>query len=380
MAALVTMAVLTAVPMGASAQVPDADARAEQLAELDAELEYALDEIARLEPLAEAEREARRLARAEAQSIPVDTMLAGPLTVVTPVEQREVVERVTTRSLEYYDELAPGWRGEVRPITVVARMIELPAVAPIHVAEKGVGTVETPFGDGEEGLEGRFVSFLGSYLWHTLPSSIQHWAPSPLTEASRRPGLGPSAMYRLLASKGSPAVESCMERVAVDCWSAFGVGDARPTRWYAARDQRHRVVASITGDWFDRLEPEQQSHYRSCEVWDIEACDAFAASFFRTDSPPLAGLPRNTLVAHALVRGGSGAYARLVNSESEDPREMLAAAAGMDADALVLDWVDTVIGARPDAQPDLLAGFGAAMVWSVLLLGFVVVRSPRELN
>jgi len=335
---------------------------------LRSELERALNERQRLQPLYEEEVAAELRALAAANTISFDTVLTEPLLVVAASELAPVVAAALDRVLPYYAPMIPYLDRSRGPHAVV---IGTAGVRDFQLPDHRTSLTVVPESASVADLVYNLRVSLGALVLRRLPKPLQEWSTLSLIDASSHPGFGPTDMYRLLASNPSAAVASCLAGVAADCWSTLGTGVPGPTRWVPAEEVRQRVLRLNHPRNRDRLSTEERADLDACVNRDIGACDRTAEKAFAS-RVPIVGLPRNALLNHALTLGGPGAYVRMAASQGTTVPEILSDAAGVSSEELVLDWVSEMTRARPDSHTDLPLSAGTALLWSLLISGAVV--------
>lgn len=341
------------------------------------ELDAALAHLAEVEVRWKAWGDQVRAEQARLQVLQVDTLRAGPFTVITPDEQRDRVAQIVDRVLPFYASMADALPDQVGNWRLVVRWIDPNTVKPIHVLDHPVITVEVPVGGEPADLEHRLRDVVGTAFHQALPEAIQKWAPPPVMPLSQRHGIDRAGMYRFAASRESPAVWACLNGHVGECWSAFGLAEPGTTALWAPNHVRHRALAAHGDEWVSRLPEDQQKDRRACEQWDMQACERFNAGNGIRLAVPLLGVAANTLLAHALDLGGPDAFKRLVRSEAGTVPDILAEAAGMDATDLMTRWVRYVNEGRPNAQAGLPASSAGALLWS-LFIGCATVACARR--
>jgi hypothetical protein len=135
---------------------------------------------------------------------------------------------------------------------------------------------------------------------------------------------------------------------------------------------------AIRGDFPASLrwtEASRQALQGCLELTTPDACDRFIGQSDGAFSPIPVYL-RETVVAHALEIGGSGAWNRLLEDPDMPTGQALAHAAGVPLEELVAEWQAWVLSNRPEAHADLGGSSALALFW-VLFFAAVAARSTR---
>lgn len=336
------------------------------------ELVQRLDSLQPLLEQAEIEADrARRRARMQAQEalgISLDTILVGPLTIVTPEEQvpdarrafESVWERVAplvgdaTHALEdglwifqYGPRLYPIRLPFRRPGENVVQSIKLRSWEPwervmSHVEASVWGMLALP-------LEGEVRRVVASGPWRAREPEFLEMA------------------YRELVTAPSRPARACVDGEVDACWTAMGARGLPESweTWYDPAERRAFVLRS----------GRRGSAYRSCERGDQEACDRLLESEI-APVVPLEGVARSGIVGYALDLGGEGSYARLVAAGDVALDVAVSRAAGLGEDEVMRRWRALVLESR-----SAVGGGGSRSQWSALLwmviLGTLAMGSTR---
>jgi len=214
---------------------------------------------------------------------------------------------------------------------------------------------------------------IASVLSADLPPEIRGWLGS---------GLAPTAPDRRtwhqgrvgLALSGTLASRECAAGAVARCVQALGLTPV-PNPAFALFDAtgRQKMVA----DERRALRDEDSTTFDRCvRANQYAACDSIARSM-----PPelvpmaLPGSARSTVLEYALVKGGSGAFDRMIATPG-GIRDRLEAASGESADSLVRQWRAAVMDAPENAAS--LDGETAisSLLWAALC-GGLALRSSR---
>lgn len=118
-----------------------------------------------------------------------------------------------------------------------------------------------------------------------------------------------------------------------------------------------------------------------CLDGGVEACMAALGLGVGADAPddvrsPLPTDVRETVVALAVQRGGTGAWGRLVEDPTMAPEEALAYAAGIPFEELVAEWRDWLVSNRPEVFAGLGTSSLLSLLW-ILIFAALAGRSTR---
>jgi hypothetical protein len=353
----VLFAALTALPGRAAAQdVPALRAR-----------------IARLErAVAAAEATARRtdsLERATLQR-PRDTVTAGALRVLVPAGVIAQARPAAARTWVLLDSTF-GTGAQMltdRVFTlVVMRGDEIPKGGP--VAHAVLATVS------ESDIAQRLLWAAANAIAERSDSALREWIGGALIPGAD-PAREPRSVYVALVTAPSPAARRCYTGDLGACRVVLGFLPATDAvvEWYDAPRWRELVRG------LDNLE-QVGSVPRLAHACVVDGSDPDCLAILRrvpprAIPPPLPPAARFSVVRHALVLGGRGAYARLVGSAGRPVAERLAAASGMPADSLLAAWHAAVMAARPRPVTVEPRGAWAALAWGAMF-GLLALRSSR---
>lgn len=382
-AAPIAAAVLLA-PMPVAAQV-ETTAQAEA-APSPQELRHRLDSLAPLVAEARAavnrqrtrDEEDRR--RAAAAATRVDTLAVGPLAVLTPSGQAESTRELFARVWEeHFAHL--GHSPALERSTFAYQRVEDEPL-PIHV--EGGGHVLyrdawVPVFRVEENVR----SLIAGAMSHDLRESdalVGDWVWGNALDAEPL-----EETYRRIAITASRATRGCLAGDTDACAAALGlelppgegvVAGETPARdllaeWYTpeerqARVSRHRV-------WRSRR--AQVLRARCTQEDDIAACDEYMQRF-GWNWAPMGPEARESVLAHALDRGGEGAWTRLLEDPEMAPREALEHASGASLEDLLASWQSELVANRPETFEALGGSSGRAFLWT-LLFAALALRSTR---
>lgn len=307
----------------------------------------------------------------------MDTVMVGPLTVVTRPDQIGEAARV-----------------------VEAAWAELADLAgPLPLLEGRVLFFDHAGGRRPDGLEGEVFGVTG-------PA----WVPRPRMEANARVTVGqmlasvlgphlstwtggwnvgpparPGRIYRELASLPGALGKRCLTGAAEACWTGLGLGEggASPWEWYTPQEQvalvRHfHDIWGRERYWYRPAEDGGLAERCAAEApgGRLEACASFLGRYQAQLPRPLGHAARQALVWIALEAGGPGAFQRLADPTHGDPVEALVAASGMTPEALSEAWLRWVLANRPEVYGSLGTTSGVAAFWFIFL-SLLALRSTR---
>jgi hypothetical protein len=175
--------------------------------------------------------------------------------------------------------------------------------------------------------------------------------------------------YESLATSPFEASSKCLLGELGGCRLALGLaGTSVPLlTWYSEADRR--TLVENLGRPSERFFPNSATMYDRCVEGDGESCSTFMTD--RSIQPPLPPNVRVTLVQHALVVGGDGAYGRLYR-DGGTIEERLTAAARVPGDSLIASWraalVDSAGHPTAVSWPLALAAVFWAMAFSAMAL------------
>ena len=176
--------------------------------------------------------------------------------------------------------------------------------------------------------------------------------------------------YESLATSPFDASSKCLLGELEGCRLALGLTETSEPllTWYSEADRRTLVENS--GRPFERFFPNMATMYDRCVEGDDESCSSLIKD--RSVQPPLPTNVRVTLVQHALVMGGDGAYGRLYRARRTMEERLTAAAGVSPGDSLIASWravlVDSVGHPTAVSWPLGLAAVFWAMAFSAMAL------------
>lgn len=214
---------------------------------------------------------------------------------------------------------------------------------------------------------------IASVLSADLPPEIRGWLGA---------GLAPTAPDRstwhqgrvALALSGTLASRECAAGAVARCVQALGLAPV-PDPAFALFDAagRQRMIA----DERRALRDDDSTTFDHCvRANQYAACDSIARSM-----PPelvpmaLPGSARSTVLEYALVKGGRGAFDRMIGTPGEI-RARLEASSGESADSLVSQWRAAVMDA-PENAPSLDGETAISSLLWAALCGGLALRSSR---
>ena len=179
--------------------------------------------------------------------------------------------------------------------------------------------------------------------------------------------------YESLATSPFDASSKCLLGELEGCRLALGLTETSEPllTWYSEADRRTLVENS--GRPFERFFPNMATMYDRCVEGDDESCSTFMKD--QSIQPPLPPNVRVTLVQHALVVGGDGAYGRLYRAGGT-MEERLTAAAGVPGDSLIASWRAVLVDSA--GHPTAVSWpLGLAAVFWAMAFSAMALRSTR---
>ena len=179
--------------------------------------------------------------------------------------------------------------------------------------------------------------------------------------------------YESLATSPFEASSKCLLGELGGCRLALGLTETSEPllTWYSEADRRTLVENSARGP--ERFFPNRAAMYDRCVEGDDESCSTFMKD--RSIQPPLPTNVRVTLVQHALVMGGDGAYGRLYRAEGT-MEERLPAAARVPGDSLIASWRAVLVDSA--GHPTAVSWpLGLAAVFWAMAFSAMALRSTR---
>jgi len=313
--------------------------------------------------------EAARLAAAAAAT--VDTFMVGLVTVVTPVEQAGLAREIF--QIVWAEHFAVLERSRALDETVVSFQWSDEPV-PIHVGSED-GAVELGARarrpQVEAAVRGAIASIVSRDLRRSHPD-LAAWVrgdplrPSPLEDA-----------YRSVAATQSRATRGCLAGDIAACEHALDLREELDVRerldaWYTP-DERRALVAGWSDAQRSRFVGPSWDRCVLARAYDV--CDTLLTEF-RSDSSPLPGSVRETLLAYAIERGGAGAWERLLGDPEAGVRAALVEASGMSITELLVGWQTRLVAHRPETFQDVMPAGALSLLWTLLFAAFAM-RSTR---
>jgi hypothetical protein len=301
------------------------------------------------------------------QTVPLDTVVVGPLRVVSAPRHRELAAWAFGEAWKEWAPLAAGSRAvDAAPLFAVRRGHETLGLTRSRGSFHWVSVGRAP----RRGAMLDAVRIrLGEVLLGAAPPEVRAWTGG-------RPVLGRQRwawVARELVTAPSLAARRCYRGEAGWCQDALGLADTTGgwQRWYTPAERRHRLeeMGPPRGDarfgaaWRGCLDEERE-----------EACAALLAGM--SPIPPLGAEARASFLEHVLGQGGEGSLVRLEEAREVSLGERLAHVAGQDLDTLTASWRRQVLAARPGPWADLASSPLAVLGW-VLVLGALATRSTR---
>jgi hypothetical protein len=322
----------------------------------------------------------------EANQIPLDTILVGPLRIATVPNQREIATEVFEEIWGAYQPLVRGSEEVLSDHLFIFRWGW--RFEGMYLQGEKVHSVEINRRWGKTALKNKVRDGLGQALLAALrpdSSGLRDWVGQhPLT-----PPLDWSWIYRELASTPSTVVKQCYRGETAMCWEAMGLseGGNQWLTWYSKEERRllvetafaNRLRYSYRYGYGDQRLDRDDLFLHGCVELNVDrACIEILSEW--AGRIPLGTASRASMVAEALTQGGEGAFTRLLSDPGASLKDRLAHAAGLHPDTLAARWRERVMGAEPSVQADLVRAPLSMVFWLALLLFFAIRSTPWRLG
>ncbi len=221
------------------------------------------------------------------------------------------------------------------------------------------------------GLAGRLVGIALEALDLTLDGAFRDWLD--VGTPTRRSAVDFVRAYESLATSPFDASSKCLLGELGGCRLALGLTETSEPllTWYSEADRR--TLIENPGRPSERFFPNRATMYDRCVEGDSESCSTFMKD--RSIQPPLPPNVRATLVQHALVVGGDGAYGRLYRAGGT-MEERLTAAARVPGDSLIASWRAVLVDSA--GHPTAVSWpLGLAAVFWAMAFSALALRSTR---
>ncbi len=315
----------------------------------------------------EADDLARRVEAALLPKSHVDTMAIGPITLVAQGDDltliRDAADGTLQRLSDHLGSDIDLLQGVEIYASVSEHMIGLGLTSGMEESHSIALSEETEAAD----LADRLVRKALEALDLTQDKALRDWlAVGTLTLLS---AVDFVRAYESLATSPFEASSKCLLGELGGCRLALGLTETSEPllTWYSGADRR--TLVENAGRPSDRFFPNMATMHDRCMEGDGESCSSLMKD--RSIQPPLPPNVRVTLVQHALVVGGTGAYGRLYRAGGT-MEERLTAAARVPGDTLIASWravlVDSAGHPTAVSWPLGLAAFFWAMAFSAMAL------------
>jgi len=317
---------------------------------------------------AQASREREQVREKEENQMPVDTFHVGPFQIAAVRDQVEMARGLFEDIWSEWGDVLAGSEDLLRPWTFLVHRswsgerITLPG--------DSVADVQLSWHHRRSLFQETAHKAISRVLYRDIPQPVRAWASRP-TLSDR----GFQGQARFLATGASFVVRECYTGDLEGCRKALGLAGVE-LEWgdFYTPPERRLVVAR-------RVPPSRDGGQRA--LWnacvrsqDLRVCDQILEG-----RPPMAPFPksdRSSLVLVALRLGGTGAFARLGASGSEDETvlEALSRTAGVSADSLLAAWRTQVLESQTSAWAGMARTPFSVLIWFVFF-GFLAMRSTR---
>jgi hypothetical protein len=326
-----------------------------------------------------------------ALATPADTVLVGPIRIVTMPDQSETAaalfEEVWREEFGAVEEsptlreytFAFQWRARLRDFTVFTRRQDRQD-GQEWIVRVDISRIRTPT---REQAKETVRAAIARVLSQDLPPG------SPIRSTARpMPYRNDATVYRLLAVTPSGATRACLGGDTGGCLAALGMGlgdaAAELPAWFAP-EQRQAMVEQVdefqrgrdgVGGWTPRLDRDDPLARRCVEADDFGACDEVLASLDWVSSVPTSPDIRSHLFWYAVLTGGEGAWVRVLERAESPTPELLEHVSELPLEELVGRWRAHLVESRPDAHAGLGATNLTVLLWA-LICAALAMRSTR---
>lgn len=325
-----------------------------------------------------------QFAAEDGKATPADTVLMGPMRIVTMPDQSEAAaglfEEVWREAFGAVEE-SPALRGYTFAFQWRARLrdFNVPTHGREPILHVDISRIRTPTrAQAKEAVRAAIARVL-----------IQDLPPgSPMRGTSATLYRSDATVYRLLAVTPSGATRACLGGDTGGCLAALGMGlgdaAAELPAWFAP-EERQAMVERVdefqrgredVGGWTPRVDRDDQVVRRCVEASESGACDQVLASLDWVSSVPTSLDIRAHLFWYAVLAGGQGAWARVLERADAPTPELLEHASGLPLDELVGRWRAHLVERRPDAHAGLGATQLTVLFWA-LVFAALAMRSTR---
>lgn len=346
---------------------PAAPASAQQTEE---ELVRHLHAIAPLVAPAEAEARAARARRDAAlltrEIAHIDTFTVGPLSILTPSDDRRTAEA-------FFRDV---WEQEYAPIMADSPAFQRTTFTFQWAPKLGAIPVDGPVRRVEI-VGWRSASAVREGVRNAISAALDEDRTPPITvwaqSSVRAPAKSrPAMIFREMVLSPARANRACLEGDARACWSALGldVDDTPLDEWYTPEERRALAAARGT------VRRDALTLRFACvDGHDTASCDAFLKRWGMV-TPIQTMSPRGAMVWLALQAGGAGAWDRLRAAGSLSPGDALRLASGQSTDELASLWRRWMIEGAPARRAALDPYFLVTLLWIAVFAAFAM-RSTR---
>jgi hypothetical protein len=364
----------------AAAQTGDTAAREEALARRIDELmpRYRAAEAAADRADAEVERATRGTAQ--------DTVMVGPLRIVTTVDQVEEAARLWSPEWAFFEPIIGSQTAALAQTTFIHH--RKPKLYAYQVSAPYVRSVDFRRPVSDQRMRAAIHQAIGGEAVRALPEVISWWTGDTALDTR----MVRSRMYALFIGSPSALAQSCASGSNESCWTAFGDMDPSldvVSTWLTADEQRAMAVLVHAGS----------AAREACMAGSSDACHELVEGAVTDRSVmPYVHTLRATLLWFALSEGGAGSLDRLVESVAAagrpagnttavddagrllgaitDIRTHLERASGLDGDVLIERWRDQTLAGRPGRAATDDRARASTMLWIMLFAG-LAARSKR---
>lgn len=236
------------------------------------------------------------------------------------------------------------------------------------------GAMESGSRPGAENLERLFVSWFSVAAGANLSPALRRWMRPviPLRPTDARTN---AEAYDYLSKweythEELHVARACLNGSVPACRSALAlVVDGDSVGAWMDAGARRRL-----GLFVGRANGDLHTQHGECEAGDDRSCRIILARYARLS--PTTAETRMALVRQAIVRGGAGAYERLVASRSDTIARSLELAAGVPLDSLVAAWRENVLQARRPSPAPTGAELLVVLVTGALIVTVASGRRP----
>jgi hypothetical protein len=332
----------------------------------------------------EAAKRAAELIEGDRPGLRQDTVMVGPLRIVTTADQVDDAARLWAEQWALFEPILGEQTASLSLTTFIHHYRPERFRYDVSAAYVPTVDVRTP---GDEGrLKAVIHQVIGVAAARALPYEIATWQGGTALDARTIS----TRMYRLFVSNPTAIAQSCAQGSNDACWTAFGDMDESLdpiATWYKPAEQRALLLTDPGANAIER---------EACLDGAIRAChEMLEDALTGQGHMPYPSILRASLLWFALREGGPGAVDRLAASVEPsrsrvrgpgraslllgpitDIRTHLERASGLDGDVLIGRWRESILAGRPAPPATDERTRASTMLWIMLFAG-LATRSKR---